>query len=1135
MSAPAPPEAETPATTPAALPAYAELHCVSCFSFLRGASQPEELVARAHALGYAGLALTDACSLAGAVRAHEALGRLREAARAAGGPFDFRLIHGAEFELERGPRLVLLARTRAGYGNLAALITLARRRAEKGRYRLLRADLESPAPGGAVPDCLALWLPADAGPDAPLHAAGSSADSSANLNADPNAGPTTDTADTGPAEPDPAAPDLTDPALADGRWLARCFPGRLWLAVELHCGADDAARLARLQALGGALGLPLVASGDVHMHARVRRPLQDTLTAIRLGSTVFEAGHALFPNAERHLRHPLRLARLYPPALLAESARIAAQCDFSLAELRYEYPLETVPAGHTPASWLRHEVAAGLARRYPDGVPAAVRAGVERELALIAEGGYEPFFLTVYDLVCFARSQHILCQGRGSAANSTVCYALGITEVDPARATLLFERFISRERDEPPDIDVDFEHERRETVIQYLYAKYGRERAALAATVIRYRTRGALRDVGRALGFDRAQIDALSRSLAWWDSREALPERLAQLGLDPASPRVAKWIALTEQLVGFPRHLSQHVGGFVLSRGPLARLVPVENAAMAGRSVIQWDKDDLEALGLLKVDVLALGMLSAIRRSLELVGLRRGRPFTLADIPPKDDATFAMLCRADSVGVFQVESRAQMAMLPRLRPRSFYDLVVQVAIVRPGPIQGEMVHPYLARRADPAATARELARLTPELRAVLERTLGVPIFQEQVMALAVAAAGFTPGEADQLRRAMASWRQKGHIARFQDKLRAGMAARGHDPAFAEALCRQIEGFGEYGFPEAHAASFALLAYSSAWLKCHEPEALLCGLLNSQPMGFYAPAQLIGDARRHGVDVRAADVTASAWDASLEFDGGAHSDGDERGERRAGHAPERPTNDPAARRPAVRLGLRELAGLPQAAAERIVAARAERAFASVDELALRAALGRRELDLLAAAGALAALAGHRRQAAWAVAGVQLQGDLFDALPAPEAAVHLPPAGEAEELVADYAATGYSLGRHPLALLRTRLAARRFVPAARLAEAGDRALVRAAGLVTCRQRPGTARGVIFATLEDETGLVNVVVYARLAERQRRELLGARLLGVFGQLQREGEVVHLVAGRLVDLSAWLGALPAASRDFH
>ncbi|WP_374515222.1 error-prone DNA polymerase [Niveibacterium sp.] len=1045
------------------VPAYAELHCISNFTFLRGASHPEELVERAHQLGYTALAITDECSFAGAVRAFDAWQQLRDAA---GGEIAFRLIYGAEFRFECGLKLVLLAKNRAGYGNLSALITLGRRRAEKGEYRLVRGDLESVSPSGAVPDCFALWVP-----DERL-------------------------------------------SVEDGRWLAQRFPGRIWLAVELHSGPDDAAKLAALQALAEASEMPCVASGDVHMHARLRRPLQDVLTAIRLNTTVFEAGDKLYPNAERHLRQPLRLSRLYPAAMLEESARIAAQCEFTLDELRYEYPDEIVPHGETPTSYLRRETFAGLARRYPGGVPEKVLADVESELALIAELKYEAFFLTVYDIVCFAKREGILCQGRGSAANSVVCYALGITEVDPTRAFLLFGRFMSRERDEPPDIDVDFEHERRETVIQYIYQKYSRERAALAATLIRYRTKGALRDAGRALGFGIEQIDALSGSLAWWDKREQLPERLAEIGLDAKSPRVSKWLALTNMLMGFPRHLSQHVGGFVISQGPLARLVPVENAAMQDRSVIQWDKEDLETLGLLKVDVLALGMLTALKRSLDLVSQRRGRRFALPDIPPKDAATFEMLCHADSVGVFQVESRAQMSMLPRLRPRTYYDLVVQVAIVRPGPIQGDMVHPYLAYRADPAMAQAAMNRLPKEVADVLTRTFGVPIFQEQVMKLAEVAAGFTPGEADQLRRAMASWRQKKHIDRFKEKLRAGMAARGHPPEFAEALCRQIEGFGDYGFPESHAASFALLAYSSAWMKRHEPEAFLCGLLNSQPMGFYAPSQLVQDARRHGVQVLPVDVMHSYWDSGFEYPSGAR----------------RPEV-----RPMVRLGLREIRGYPQAAAARIVAARERGVFSCVDDLAHRAMQGARELELLAGAGALKALAGHRRQAAWQVSGVQRQGDLFDSAPPAEVPVRFSAPSEGEEIVADFAATGLSLGRHPLALLRERLTARRFLAAGTIREMQDRALVRAAGIVIGRQRPGTARGVIFVTLEDETGQANIVVYSDLSERQRRELLGARLLGVYGQLQRDGEVVHVQAKRLVDLTPWLGALPTASRDFH
>jgi error-prone DNA polymerase len=895
-------------------------------------------------------------------------------------------------------------------------------------------------------------------------------------------------------------PDGT-PAPADGRWLAERFPGRAWVAVELHAGPDDAARLEVLQALGAASGLPLAAAGDVHMHVRARRPVQDVLTALRLKTTVFDAGHALFPNGERHLRTRLRLSRLYPPALLDETLHIAARCDFSLDELRYEYPEEIVPAGETPASWLRAETGRGLLRRYPDGVPEAVRERVEHELKLIAEMTYEAYFLTVHDLVRFARAREILCQGRGSAANSAVCYALGITEVDPARSALLFERFISKERGEPPDIDVDFEHERREEVIQYIYAKYGRERAALAAAVITYRTKGALRDAGRALGFGIAQINALTASLAWWDRREQLPERFAELGLDPAAPRVAKWLAIAGALRGFPRHLTQHVGGFVISRGPLARLAPVENAAMPGRSVIQWDKDDLDAMGLMKVDILALGMLSAIRRTLAILGDSSGRPLRMQDIPAEDAATYEMLCHADSMGVFQVESRAQMAMLPRLQPRSFYDLVVEVALVRPGPIQGDMVHPYLKRRQK----KEPIEKISPAVDAVLARTFGVPIFQEQVMQLAVVAASFTPGEADRLRRSMAAWRRKGGLEHFEQKLLAGMAANGLPDAFARRIIAQIQGFGEYGFPESHAASFALLVYASAWLKRHHPAAFLCGLLNSQPMGFYSPSLLIQDARRHGVAVLPPDVNASDRDSRLDADG------------------------------AVRLGLREIGGLSRAVAERVAVDRQKRPFSSVADLAARSRLQRRDLDLLAAADALRSLAGHRRQAAWAATAAAVQGDLFDGLPPPETATDLPSPSAGENLIADYRSLGLTLRCHPLTLLRRHLAELRFLPAVDLRSSGDRALVRAAGIVVGRQRPGTATGIVFVTLEDETGLANIVVYPQLVDRQRRELLGSTLLGVYGQLQKEGEVVHLVARRLVDLSAWLGRLETSSRDFH
>ncbi|MBP7203637.1 MAG: error-prone DNA polymerase [Propionivibrio sp.] len=1018
-----------------ALPNYAELHCLSNFSFLRGASHAEELVARAAELGYAALAITDECSLAGIVRAHVA-------AKEVG----LKLLVGSEFRLADGPKLVLIARNRDGYGNLAALITLGRRRAGKGEYHLTRNDLAS-----GVPDCLVLWF---------------------------------------------ATQESSDD---EARSLAATFPGRLWIAHERLLHPDDDERFAVLRRLAATHHLPLVAAGDVHMHVRSRRPLQDLLTALRLKTSVDRAGHALFPNGERHLRPRLRLANLYPPELLAETMVIAAQCHFSLDELRYEYPEEVVPPGQTPSAYLAGEVERGLLVRYPAGVPDKVRQQIEYELALIAELRYEAYFLTVYDIVTFARSREILCQGRGSAANSAVCYALGITEVDPAQSSLLFERFISKERNEPPDIDVDFEHQRREEVIQYLYAKYGRERAALAATVIRYRRRSALRDTGRALGIDLDRINALTASLAWWDQRDQMPARFAAVGLDPASPRVEKWLILAEQLRGFPRHLSQHVGGFVISRGRLDRLVPIENAAMEARSIIQWDKDDIDALKLMKVDVLALGMLTAIRRALDAISQRDGRVFRMQDIPREDPATYAMISRADTIGVFQIESRAQMVMLPRLKPKRFYDLVIEVAIVRPGPIQGDMVHPYLRRRQG----VEPVSYPSPAVEGVLQRTLGVPIFQEQVMQLAVVAAGFTPGEADHLRRSMAAWKRKGGLGHLRERLIQGMTERGYALEFAEAIYRQIEGFGEYGFPESHAASFALLAYLSAWLKRHEPAAFLVGLLNAQPMGFYSGSQLVQDARRHRVEVRPPDVQHSGWGTALD------------------------ASDTAT----VRLGLHRIQGLNSEAGQRVAA---QRPFRDVSDLARRADLTRDDLERLAAAGALASLAGHRRQAAWSVSAVPIQRDLLLEAPVVETAPPLAAPSEGEDLVADYSALNLTLGHHPLTLLRPHLDAKRYLTAATLHTLEHNRPARCAGIVTCRQRPGTASGVIFLTIEDETGLANIIVHAHLAERQRRELLSARLLGVLGVLQREGEIVHLLAKRLMDHSELLGRLPTSSRDF-
>jgi len=1020
---------------------YAELHCISNFTFLRGASHPAELVGRARQLGYAALALTDECSLAGIVRAHAA-------ARDCG----LALIVGSEFTLADGLRLVCLATSRRGYGALARLITRARRAAPKGRYTLDRRDL-----GDGLEDCLVLWLP-------------------------------------GPL-----------PVVEDGTWLRERFAGRLWVAVELPMAGADRERLARLEALAQELGIPAVASGDVHMHQRRRRALQDTLTAIRQKTSVARAGLTLHPNDERLLRPLARLLELYPRALLDATLEIAGRCHFSLGEIRYEYPEEVVPQGQLPSAYLRGLVGQGAARRWPGGVPQPVRELLDRELALISELGYERYFLTVHDLVEFARGRDILCQGRGSAANSAVCYALGITEVDPARMTVLFERFISRERNEPPDIDVDFEHERREEVIQYLYRKYGRERAALTATVICYHPKSAVRDVGKALGLDAPQIDRLARAMQWWDGNEVADRWIRDAGLDPANPLLARVLALTRELIGFPRHLSQHSGGFVISRGPLEELVPIENAAMPERTVIQWDKDDLDELGLLKVDVLGLGMLSAIQKALALVSARRVGDFRMSDIPPEDPAVYEMICRADTIGVFQIESRAQMAMLPRLRPRCYYDLVIEVAIVRPGPIQGQMVHPYLRRRSG----QEPVEYPGPEVRAVLARTLGVPIFQEQVMQLAIVAAGFTPGEADRLRRAMAAWKRKGSLGPFEQRLAEGMRARGYDAGFARQLFQQILGFGEYGFPESHAASFAFLVYVSAWLKRHEPAAFCCALLNSQPMGFYAPAQLVRDARAHGVPVRAVDVNASDLDSTLE---------------------------PAAGRgPALRLGLGRVRGLSRDGAECLVAARADGAFRDIGELARRTRLPRRDLEALAAAGALAGLAGHRHLAAWQVLGIEPPLPLAPAAERAEGIPLLRAPSEGEDIVADYRAVGLTLARHPLALLRPQLAACGWLPAAEVLQLADGARVVTGGIVLTRQRPGSASGVIFVTLEDETGYVNLVVWSRIADRHRKTLLGARLLGVRGRLQREGEVLHVVVERLEDRSALLGTLAAPARNFR
>jgi error-prone DNA polymerase len=1020
---------------------YAELHALSNFTFLRGASQPAELIARAHELGYRALAITDECSVAGVVRAHVAAKDSK-----------LPLLIGAEFRLEDGLKFVALATDRKGYGSLSSFITRGRRAAGKGSYRLTRADLED-----ALDRCLLLWLPG-------------------------------------------LMPDANE-----GRWLRERFAGRLWLAVELLTSGNDRRRLATLEHLGAQLELPCVASGDVHMHVRGRRALQDVLTAIRLTTPVADAGLALYPNGERHLRPLERLAELYPRKLIAATLEIADRCHFSLDELRYEYPEELVPPGETAPRYLRRLTEEGVKERWPGGEPAHVRDLIERELALIEELGYEPYFLTVHDLVRFARSVGILCQGRGSAANSAVCYCLRVTEVDPARSQLLFERFISRERNEPPDIDIDFEHERREEVIQYVYRKYGRERAAIAATVITYHSKSALRDVGKALGLDELQVDRLSRAVSWTDGLKLDEERVREAGFDPANALIGRLITLTRSILGFPRHLSQHVGGFVISRGRLDELVPLENAAMPERTVIEWDKDDLDDLGLLKVDVLGLGMLSAIRRAFGLIAGFRGRTLTMAGLPEGDERVYDMICRADTTGVFQIESRAQMAMLPRLRPRNFYDLVIEVALVRPGPIQGDMVHPYLRRRSG----AEEVTYPSEAVKRALERTLGVPIFQEQVMQLAIVAAGFTPGEADRLRRAMAAWKRRGGLEPFEERLKSGMRERGYSVEFADQIYRQILGFGEYGFPESHAASFALLVYVSAWLKCYEPAAFACALINSQPMGFYAPAQLVRDARNHGVEVRPVDIGASEWDATLEHG----VDGE----------------------PALRLGFRMAKGLSQAGALRIVEVRAAVAFTSTQDLAVRARLDRCDLGALARAGALRELSGHRHRASWSVAGVEPPLPLIENIDIAEGIPLLRAPTEGQDIIADYRSVGLTLGRHPLALLRQRLTQEGVVTAEELRRLTDGDAVHTAGLVITRQRPMTASGVTFVTLEDETGHVNLIVWLKVAERQRRALIESRLLEVSGELQREGDVLHVVVKSMRDRSKLLGNLQARSRDFH
>lgn len=1054
---------------------YAELHCISNYSFLRGASHPEELVNQAAALGYEAIAITDECSMAGVVKAHVAASQC-----------GIKLIVGSEFLLNHqqtntSVKVVLLAPDRIAYGQICHLITTGRRRADKGEYQLSLNDLEF-----GLDRCLAIWFPGR-----------------------------------------PAEESESGLYLSQGERLRQHFPGRLWIGLEVFPDGQSVGCYEQVFSLSRQLSLPMTAGGDVHMHHPDRKSLLDVVSAIRMRQSVRLAGRLLFPNHERHLRPIPLLAQLYPPALLEASVDIARRCHFSLDELRYEYPEELVPPGLPPSVYLRQLTATGAAERWPSGTPEQVQALIDKELSLIEEMQYEYYFLTVFDIVQFARSQGILCQGRGSAANSAVCYCLRITEVDPARVSLLFERFISKERNEPPDIDVDFEHERREEVIQYIYKKYGRHRAALAATVVTYRPKSAVRDVGKALGLDLQLVDHLAKSLSWWDKREQLLERFEEAGINPRNAVIDQFLTHIQLLLGFPRHLSQHVGGFVISSGPLSHLVPVENAAMEDRTIIQWDKDDLESLGLLKVDVLALGMLTSIRKSLDMANAYRATNLTVASIPPEDPLTYQMLQKGDSIGVFQVESRAQISMLPRLKPKNFYDLVIEVAIVRPGPIQGKMVHPYLKRRngIEPVTYANEA------VKGVLERTLGVPIFQEQVIKLAVVAAGFTPGEADQLRRAMAAWKRKGGLDHFHQKIVDGMLERGHDRDFAERIFEQIKGFGDYGFPESHAASFALLVYVSAWIKRHEPAAFYAGLLNSQPMGFYSPSQLVQDARRHDIEVRPVDVLFSDWDSTLEAP--AFHEQLRRGEI-------------ASQQPAVRLGFHQIKGLKEATARRIIDARHQQDIRSVEDIARRASLDRGDLARLTEGGAFKTLSGHRYQTHWETSGLMEElsltkaaavADIPGSYQPSETPIRLPAPDESDNLRADYTSLGLTLGRHPMALLREEPES----PFARCRTSNDLVhiphgrFIQVAGIVTGRQRPASASGVMFLTLEDEYNNVNVVIWTRILESYRAAVVQGRLLKIKGVLERQESIIHIIAGHVEDLSHYLEHFSLRSRDFR
>ncbi|WP_207099680.1 error-prone DNA polymerase [Paracoccus shandongensis] len=1061
-------------------PRYAELQVTSPFSFLRGASSAEELFATAAMMGIEALAVTDRNTLAGIVRAWEA-------AKTTG----VRLVVGCRLDLACGMALLVYPMDRAGYGRLCRLLTLGKSRAGKGKCRLEWSDLVEHAEG-----LIAVLVP-----------------------------------------------DLPDDTCALRlRRLRDVFGDRAYLALTLRRRPNDQLRLHQLSALAAQLRVPTVVTNDVLYHEPSRRILQDVVTAIRHNVTVEALGFRRERHADRYLKPPAEMHRLFSryPEALARTGEIVGRCGFSLDELRYQYPEERDDPTLTPQETLEQLTWEGAASRYPEGVPDEVKASLAHELRLIAKLAYAPYFLTVHSIVRFARSRGILCQGRGSAANSAVCYVLGITAIDPGRNDLLFERFISEERHEPPDIDVDFEHERREEVIQWVYQTYGRDRAALCATVIRYRAKGALRDVGKAMGLPEDLIQTLSGQIWAWSEEGVSEAQIRELNLDPSDRRLRLTLDLARQLMGAPRHLSQHPGGFVLTQDRLDDLVPIEPAAMEDRQIIEWDKDDIDALRFMKVDVLALGMLTCMAKGLALIEEHKGVRHDLATIPSEDPRTYAMIRKADTLGTFQIESRAQMAMLPRMKPRTYYDLVVQVAIVRPGPIQGDMVHPYLRRREG----LEPVEYPTPELEKVLGKTLGVPLFQEQAMRVAIECADFTPGEADMLRKSMATFKFTGGVSAFKGKLVSGMIQRGYDPDFAERTFRQLEGFGSYGFPESHAASFALVAYASAWLKCHHPDAFCAALLNSQPMGFYAPAQIARDAQEHGVEIRPVCVNASRWDCTLEPTGRPEDEGS---------------------RFAVRLGLRMIKGLANAHAASIVTARTDQPYVSIKDLWRRVRVPIAALTRIAEAdGFRPSLGLTRREALWALKGLgpeelplfaaarqaaeqrqdeaedcpnveeKASGRLEAGGEAEEPAIALRPMTPGREVVEDYGHTGLSLRRHPVWFLRETLKERKIITCAEAMGSQDRRWCATAGLVLVRQRPGSAKGVMFITLEDETGVANLVVWAKVFEAHRRIVLGAGMIAVQGRIQREGEVVHFVVHRIEDLSRELASVGVRGASF-